>query len=200
MRILVIGGSGTIGRKVVAGLNGKHEVLTAGRKSGDVQVQIEDSGSIASMYASIGKLDAVVSIAGEAKWASLADLSEEDYLYGLKNKLMGQVNLVRLGQEYLHSDGSFTLTSGILAEDPVVGTSSAAMINGALHGFVKAAALEMKDGIRINVVAPGLVEDSYLKFRDFFPGRNAVPMDRVVNAYIRSIEGRNNGEIIRVYS
>ena len=200
MRILVIGGSGTIGRKVVAGLNGKHEVLTAGRKSGDVQVQIEDSGSIFSMYASIGKLDAVVSIAGEAKWASLADLSEEDYLYGLKNKLMGQVNLVRLGQEYLHSDGSFTLTSGILAEDPVVGTSSAAMINGALHGFVKAAALEMKDGIRINVVAPGLVEDSYLKFRDFFPGRNAVPMDRVVNAYIRSIEGRNNGEIIRVYS
>ncbi len=200
MRILVIGGSGTIGRKVVAGLKGKHEVLTAGRKSGDVQVQIEDSGSIFSMYASIGKLDAVVSIAGEAKWASLADLSEEDYLYGLKNKLMGQVNLVRLGQEYLHSDGSFTLTSGILAEDPVVGTSSAAMINGALHGFVKAAALEMKDGIRINVVAPGLVEDSYLKFRDFFPGRNAVPMDRVVNAYIRSIEGRNNGEIIRVYS
>jgi NAD(P)-dependent dehydrogenase (short-subunit alcohol dehydrogenase family) len=199
MRILVIGGSGTIGKRVVAGLNDKHEVLTAGRNSGDVRVQIEDSRSIRSLYESIGKLNGVVSIAGEAKWASLAELTEEDYLYGLKNKLMGQVNLVRLGQEYLNSNGSFTLTSGILAEDPVVGTSSAAMINGALHGFVKAAALEMREGKRINVVAPGLVEDSYLKFKEFFPGRNAVPMDRVVNAYIRSIEGRANGEIIRVY-
>ncbi|MEJ2595415.1 MAG: short chain dehydrogenase [bacterium] len=199
MRILVIGGSGTIGKRVVAGLNDKHEVLTAGRNSGDVRVQIEDSRSIRSLYESIGKLNGVVSIAGEAKWASLAELTEEDYLYGLKNKLMGQVNLVRLGQEYLNSNGSFTLTSGILAEDPVVGTSSAAMINGALHGFVKAAALEMREGKRINVVAPGRVEDSYLKFKEFFPGRNAVPMDRVVNAYIRSIEGRANGEIIRVY-
>ena len=199
MRILVIGGNGTIGKRVVDRLREKHEVVIGGRSAGDVKVDLTDSDSIHTLFQRSGKWDGIVCIAGEAAWKPLAVLSADDYWIGLRSKLMGQVNLVRIGAGYLYDRGSFTLTSGILAEDPVAGTASAALVNGAIHGFVKAAALEMDRGMRINVVAPGLVEDSYQKYGEFFPGRNPVPMAKVVNGYIRSIEGKGNGEIIRIY-
>ncbi|GIV32461.1 MAG: short chain dehydrogenase [Saprospiraceae bacterium] len=198
-KIILIGASGTIGRYVEERLRKRHEVLRAGRKGPDLAVDISEPSSIEAMYREAGPVDAVVCIAGEARWAPLEKLSEEDYYVGIRSKLMGQVNLVRLGLDHLNPGGSFTLTTGILAEDPVPQTTSAAMVNGALHGFVKAAALEMKRGHRINAVAAGLVEPAAEKYADYFPGHNPVPMVRVVNGYVRSVECRGNGEIIRVY-
>lgn len=199
MKILIIGGNGTIGKTVVDHFKNDHEVLIAGRNSGDVTVNISDSNSIETMFAKTGKVDAIVCIAGEAKWADFIDLTEEDYYIGLKSKLMGQVNLVRIGQNYLTNNGSITLTTGILADDPVVKTTSAAMVNGGIHSFVKAAALELEKGIRLNVVSSGVVEDAYEKYKDYFPGHNPIPMKKVINGYVRSILGKGNGEIIRIY-
>ncbi len=199
MKILIIGGHGTIGKKVVSYLNEKHEVLVAGRKSGDYLVDITKTDSIRKLLASIPSLDSIICIAGEAKWDDFKDLSEEDYYIGIRSKLMGQVNLVRIAQDYLKSKGSITLSTGILADDPVVKTTSAAMVNGALHSFVKAVVLEIENELRINVVSLGVVEDAYEKYKDFFPGHNPIPMRKVVNAYVRSVEGKGNGEIIRVY-
>ena len=73
------------------------------------------------------------------------------------------------------------------------------MVNGAIHSFVKAVSLEIENELRVNAVSLGVVEDAYLKYKDFFPGHNPVSMVKVVNAYIRSVEGKVNGEIIRVY-
>lgn len=199
MKILIIGGHGTIGKRVVSRLNENHEVLTAGRNSGDFLVDITKAGSIRSLLESIPSLDSIICIAGEAKWDDFKDLSEEDHYIGIRSKLMGQVNLVRIGQDYLKSRGSITLSTGILADDPVIKTTSAAMVNGAIHSFVRAVALEIENELRINVVSLGLVEDSYEKYKGFFPGHNPIPMRKVVNAYMRSVEGRGNGEIIRVY-
>ncbi|MGB5751148.1 MAG: short chain dehydrogenase [Desulfobacterales bacterium] len=199
MKILIIGGTGTIGKKVSAHLAKKHQIVTAGRKSGDVNVDIDDSKSIAAMFENIGKVDAIVCIAGEAKWAALDSMTEEDFYIGLKSKLMGQVNLVRIGQKYLNTGGSFTLSTGILADDPVVGTTSPAMVNGGIHSFVKAASLELGNSVRINVVSSGLVEDAVEIYEAYFPGHNAIPMDKVINAYVKSIEGKGNGKIITIY-
>ncbi len=199
MKILIIGGNGTIGKKVAAHLNEKHEVLIAGRNSGDYLVDITKTDSIKALLESIPSLDSIICIAGEAKWDDFKDLSEEDFYIGIRSKLMGQVNLVRIGQDYLKSKGSITLSTGILADDPVIKTTSAAMVNGAIHSFVKAVALEIENELRINVVSLGVVEDAYEKYKGFFPGHNPVPMTKVVNAYVRSVEGRRNGEIIRVY-
>lgn len=200
MKILIIGGKGTIGKKVGRQLAKKHDLITGGRNSGDVNIDIADSHSIEKMYSSLGKLDAVVCTAGDAKWEPFESMSEEDFYIGLKSKLMGQVNLVRIGQNFLNRGGSFTLTTGILAEHPVLQTTSAALVNGGIHGFVKAAALEMKDNIRINVVAPGLVEDSAEKYGAYFPGHIPVPMNKVIDGYVKSIEGNGTGEIIRIYN
>ncbi|WBX98954.1 short chain dehydrogenase [Chryseobacterium gambrini] len=200
MKILIIGGNGTIGKTVAAHFKENNEVVIAGRNSGDVTVDIADSHSIKEMFEKIGKLDAIICIAGEAKWADFKDLTEEDYYIGLKSKLMGQVNLVRIGKDYLNSNGSITLSTGILADDPVVQTASAAMVNGGIHSFVQAAALELENGIRLNVVSSGMVEDAYEKYRDYFPGHNPIPMKKVINGYVRSVNGKGNGEVIRIYN
>jgi NAD(P)-dependent dehydrogenase (short-subunit alcohol dehydrogenase family) len=199
MNLIIIGGNGTIGKKVSAHFLKKHEIMIAGRNSGDVSVDIEDSKSIQAMFESVGKIDAVLCVAGEAKWAAIDSLTEDDYYIGLRSKLMGQVNLVRIGQDYLNPGGSFTLTTGILADYPVAMTTSAAMVNGGIHSFVKAAALELKNGLRINAVSSGLVEDAVEKYEDYFPGHNPIPMKKVINGYVRSVEGQGTGEIIRMY-
>ena len=112
---------------------------------------------------------------------------------------MGQVNLVRIGQDYLNPEGSFTLTTGILADHPVDLTSSPAMVNGGIHSFVKAVSLELKNNIRINVVSSGLVEDAVDKYEAYFPGHNPIPMYKVINGYAKSVEGKETGQIIRMY-
>ena len=199
MKVVIIGGAGTIGKTLTANFKKDHEVITAGRTTGDVKVDISQSSSIQAFFETVGKVDAIICAAGEAKWASFDELSEADYYIGFKSKLMGQVNLVRIGQNYLTPHGSITLTTGILADDPVIKTTSAAMVNGAIHSFVKAAVLETKNGIRINVVSAGMVEDAYEKYKDYFPGHNPVSMKKVVSGYVRSVMGKDNGRIIRIY-
>lgn len=199
MKILIIGGNGTIGKKVKTFFSEDNDLIIAGRKSGDINVDISDSKSIQAMFDKLGQIDAIICIAGEAKWADFDDLTEEDYYIGLKSKLMGQVNLVRIGKDYLSDNGSITLSTGILADDPVVKTTSAAMVNGAIHSFVQALGLEIKKGIRVNVVSLGVVEDSYEKYKNYFPGHNPISMTRAVNAYVRSVRGKDNGKVIRIY-
>ena len=200
MKILIIGGRGTIGKKVSSHFSKNNEVIIAGRNSGDVNVDIADSKSIAEMFEKTGKLDAIICIAGIVKWANFNELSEEDFHIGLNSKLMGQVNIVRIGRAYLNKGGSITLTTGVLADDPVVKTTSAAIVNGGLHSFVKAVVLEIENDIRVNVVSPDMVEDSYERLKDLFPGHTPIPMDKVVNGYVRSVNGKGNGEIIRIYN
>ena len=199
MKILIIGGRGTIGKRVSDHFSKKHEVIIGGRSSGDVIVDIADSKSIETMFKSVPNIDAVACIAGEAKWAAFDSMTEEDFYIGLRSKLMGQVNLVRIGQDYLNAGGSFTLSTGILADHPVVLTTSAAMVNGGIHSFVKAVSLELRNGIRINVVSSGLVEDAIDKYEAHFPGHNPIPMYKVINGYVKSVDGKGTGEIIRMY-
>lgn len=198
MKILIIGANGTIGKKVTRSLETKHEIVKVGKTSGEIQVDIADSTSIEKMFQKSGMVDAIVCIAGEAKWDKFDNLSEDDFYLGIKSKLMGQVNLVRIGRKYLNPGGSFTLTTGILADHPVDKTTSAAMVNGGIHSFVKAVALELEQGHRINAVSADLVEDAKDKYEEYFPGHTPVPMDKVADGYKKSILGKLNGEIIRI--
>jgi len=198
MKILIIGGNGTIGKKVSQRLVSKHEVIIAGRNSGDVTVDFLKSSSIQALFESVGKLDAIVAIAGDAKWDKFNELTEEDFYIGIKSKMMGQVNVVRIGKDFLNPGGSITLSTGILADDPVDMTTSAAMVNGAINSFVKAVALELEDAKRINVVCSDLVEDSFEKYKDYFPGNTPVPMHKIVDGYVKSIEGKITGRILRI--
>jgi len=200
MKILIIGGTGAIGKTLTNHFKKENEVFVAGRRSGDFKVDITKSSSIKLLFDKIGTIDAIICAAGDAKWDTFENLSEEDYYYGFHSKLMGQVNLARIGYKYLSEKGSITLTTGILAEHPVVKTASAAMVNGAIHSFVKAVALELQHEIRINAVAAGVVQDTYEKYKSYFPGHTPVSMKKVLSGYVESVTGNKNGNIIKIYS
>jgi NAD(P)-dependent dehydrogenase (short-subunit alcohol dehydrogenase family) len=198
MRILVVGASGTIGRAVTAELGQRHEIITAGRTSGDLRMDITDGESIRAGFAAAGPLDAVVSTAGTVRFAPLSELDAAGYEVGLRDKLMGQVNLVLLGRDVMHDGGSFTLTTGVLDREPIRAGTSASMVNGAVNAFVKAAAIEMPRGQRINAVSPGVIREAMEAYAPYFRGFESVPAARAALAYSRSVEGARTGIVFRV--
>jgi NAD(P)-dependent dehydrogenase (short-subunit alcohol dehydrogenase family) len=198
MKILVVGGTGTLGKAVIKELELRHEIIVAAHTHGNIKVDITDTASIETMYKSVGSFDAVISTVGQVKFEALNKMTADDYHLGLNDKLMGQVNLVLIGQNYINSKGSFTLTSGILSKDPIRSGSSASMVNAAIDGFVLGAAIEMDKGIRINAVSPTVVTESLHKFGDYFPGFEAVPASRVALAYCKSVEGLQTGHVYKV--
>ena len=198
MKILIVGASGTIGRAVTAELAQRHEVVTAGRSSGDVRVDITDPSSIQAAFAEAGPLDAVVSTTGSVKFAPLEDMDADAYRFGLRDKLMGQVNLLLLGRDHVNDGGSFTFTTGVLDHDPIRSGTSASMVNGALNAFALAAAIEMPRGMRINVVSPGVILEAMDAYGAYFRGFEPVPAARAALAYVKSVEGAQTGQIYRV--
>jgi NAD(P)-dependent dehydrogenase (short-subunit alcohol dehydrogenase family) len=196
MRILIVGTAGNVGKAAVAELKPRHDVITAGRSSGDVRVDLLDAASISAMYEKLGKLDAVVACAGHAYYGPLATMTEAQFMMGLKDKLMGQVNLILLGTHHVNDRGSFTLTSGVLDRDPILKGANGATVNAALKGFVTSAAVELERGIRINVVSPGLLQESTKKYEGLFPGHEPVSSARVGLAYAKSVEGAITGQVI----
>ena len=195
MKVLLIGATGTIGRAVAAALSTEHEVLTAGINSGDFRVDLSNPDTIRQMFADVGSVDAVISTAGQASFAGLADLGDDDYQLAINNKLMGQVNLLRLGRNAINPGGSITLTSGVLSRHPIPGSASIAMVNGALESYARAAALEL-DALRINVVAPSFVKETMeMMGMDSSSGISAVD---TAKAYLVALDGSMHGETLDV--
>jgi NAD(P)-dependent dehydrogenase (short-subunit alcohol dehydrogenase family) len=199
MKILLVGASGTLGMAVRKELGNRHEIIAAGRSSGDVRVDLTDESSIKAMLDKIGTVDAIASTAGHVTFAPLAKLDAAAFAVGLNDKLMGQVNLVQQGVAHLVDGGSFTLIGGILSEHPIIAGASASMVNAALEGFVRAAAIELPRGIRINVVSPTVLVESMDQYGPFFRGFEPAPAFRVGLAYSRSIEGAGTGQVLKVY-
>ncbi len=199
MKIIAVGGTGTLGKAVVKELSKRHSVVTAGRNSGDLRVDITDTKSIEKMYQEAGKFDAVVSTTGKVHFGEFTTMTSENYFVGLNNKLMGQVNLVLVGLRYINDNGSFTLTSGMLSDDPIRNGSSASMVNGAIDSFAIASAIEMPRGIRINAVSPTILTESVDAYGDYFIGFAPVDAARVAIAYSKSIDGAQTGQVYRVW-
>ncbi len=193
MRIVVVGGTGTIGKAVVAALSQENEVLVASRRSA-LRVDIADPESIRTMYRAAGKVDAVVSVCGDARFGPLEKLSDADFEFSLRNKLMGQVNLVRLGMDSVRDRGSFTLTTGVLARRPMEGSGAISLVNAGLEGFARAAALEAPRGIRVNAVAPPWITET-LKALGMDPSRGITP-EAAARLYVRSVTGAETGSVI----
>lgn len=199
MRILIVGANGTIGKRLTTEFSQKHEVIAAGRTSGDVNVDITSRKSIENLFNQVKSIDACICVAASGAMDKFQTLTETDLLANMKGKLLGQINIVLLGQHFLSENGSFTLTSGIFADEPYKGVTGGALISGALHSFVLSASIELQRGLRINVVSPSMVEDSIKDFAQFFPTLSPVSMNDIVSAYRKCVEENINGEILRVY-
>src|SRR5215472_9149229 len=194
MKVIVIGATGTIGSAVCAALASRHEVVTVGHTRGAFHVDIGSTDSIRQLFGAVGLFDWLVSTAGVAKFASLEELEDTDYQLGLSNKLMGQVNLVRIGRHYIANGGSFTLTSGVLSQEPMKGSASISMVNAGVEGFVRAAALELPRRIRINAVSPPWVRETLLALK--MDPALGMPASAVARGYLASVEGTATGQTI----
>jgi len=174
-------------------LQNKHEVVRASR-NGEVKVNLDDPASIRGLFDKIQGVDAVVSCAGNAAFKPFAELTDADYELGLRSKLMGQVSLARIAKDHLRDGGSIVLTTGVLAMHPMLGSASISMVNAGLEGFVRAAALEMPRGLRINAVSPPWVKETMIKFgMDPSPGQAAAD---VAKAYLAAVEGKQQGQVL----
>ena len=198
MKILLVGASGTIGQAVVKELGPRHEIIKAGSRGGDVTVDITDEASIKALFEQLGHVDAVVCTAGAGFFGPFAQLTAETCQVGIKSKLMGQVNLVLIGRDYVTDGGSFTLTSGILSFDPVKGGAGLSLVNGAINGFVVGAAIELPRGMRINAVSPDVLVESVPKLGVYFRGHVPVRAEKVAFAYSKSVEGALTGQVLSV--
>ncbi|ROL82674.1 short chain dehydrogenase [Pseudomonas chlororaphis] len=194
MKILLIGANGTIGSAVDKELSQRHEIIRIGRTSGDFQVDISDSASIRALFEQTGRFDALICAAGNVSFAPLGEMSTQHFALGLQDKLMGQVNLLLIGREFANDGASFTFTSGILNRDPIRSGASAALVNGAIDGFVRAAAIELPRGLRVNSVSPTVLEEAMDSYAPYFRGYKPVPGADVALAYAKSVEGLQTGQ------
>lgn len=194
MRILIVGASGTIGRAVVAALTGRHDLVLASKSEAPEQVDISDPASIRALYSRVGRVDAVVSAAGQVAFKPLNELTDADFVFSLNNKLMGQVNLVRLGIASVADGGSFTLTAGSLAREGQRSAAAVSLVNAGLEGFIRSAALELPRGQRINVVSPPWLSET-LRALGQDPSVG-LPAAKVARAYVASVEGKQTGTVL----
>lgn len=195
MKILLIGATGTLGTALHKALDARgHEVLTVGRSGGDLRYDITDPLQVAEIYDRAGRVDAVVSAAGHAPFKPVSELTPEDYLAAFRGKVLCQIDLVRQGISRIAERGSFTLITGVLAREPVPAGSAASMANGAVEAFVRAAAIEIAPH-RINAVSPTVFTESLADYGAYFPGMPPVDLADVAQAYIRSVEGAQTGQV-----
>ncbi|MCW9708472.1 short chain dehydrogenase [Fodinibius salsisoli] len=199
MKILLVGGTGTIGSRITDRLSDDHDLVIAGHSSGDIQTDITDPESIKTLFEEVGAVDAVVVTTGSAPMKPIDQLTNDDFLEGVQSKMMGQINVALTALDYLNDNGSVTLTSGILSHDPIPQGTVLSAINNAVNGFVIGAYGEfLEKGFRINVVSPALVEDSAEALADYFPGHTPATMSDVVDGYVKSLQTKITGQIIDI--
>ena len=198
MKIVIVGASGTMGTYLSNAFEKDNEVVRVDRNSADVQVDITSAESIENMYKQIGAFDALVCTAGPTYVGPWKNLIEEKFRTGIEGKMMGQINLVLIGQHYINPRGSFSLITGALTHDPQKNFANASAANAAVEGFVRAAAIELENGIRINAISPTVIENSPQYF-PFFPGEIPVTMKQLEFGFRKSVFGANTGQIIKPY-
>jgi len=198
MKIIIVGASGTMGKYLTSAFEKEHEIVKAASKGGDIRVDITAAESIENMYRQVGAFDSLICTAGPTYVGPWKKMTDKEFRKGIEGKLMGQVNLVLIGQHYINPKGSFSLITGELTNEPQLNFANASAANGAIEAFVRAAAIELENGIRINAVSPTVIENSPQYF-PFFPGDIPVTMQQLEYGFRKSIFGANTGQVIKPY-
>ena len=196
LKIIIVGATGTMGKHLTSALEKDHEIIRVSDKGGDIQADITSPESIENLFKQVGAFNALISTAGPTYVGPWKNLNDKEFRKGVEGKMMGQINLVLIGQHYINPKGSFTLITGALTHEPQLNFANASAANGAVEGFVRAAAIELQNGIRINAVSPTVIENSPQYF-PFFPGDIPVTMKELEFGFRKSVFGANTGQIIK---
>jgi NAD(P)-dependent dehydrogenase (short-subunit alcohol dehydrogenase family) len=194
MKIIIVGASGRIGTEVDKALSGRHDIVSVGARSGDVQCDYTIPGSVRDMFGKIGKFDALISVVGgDSIFKPFANLDDEDYRYGFERKFLGQIRFLEFGDSFVRDNGSFVFTSGFLSQYPNPASIATGPLNAAVDTFVKNTASLMTRGVRINVVSPAPIVE---------PGqesRGLVTAAQTAKLYVEAVEGNMTGHVLRAW-
>lgn len=196
MKIIIVGATGTMGTHLSSAFENEHEIIRVASQGGDYQVDITSTEEIEKFFQAVGPFDALISTAGPTFVGPWKKLNNETFRKGIEGKMMGQINLVLIGQNYINPKGSFTLITGALTEEPQINFANASAANGAVEGFVRGAAIELENGIRINAVSPTVIENSPHYF-PYFPGEIPTTMKQLEFMFRKSVFGAGTGHIIK---
>lgn len=196
MKIIIVGATGTMGTYLSSALENEHEIIRAASEGGDFQVDITSPEAIEKFFQTVGPFDALISTAGPTFVGPWKKLDDTTFRKGVEGKMMGQINLVLIGQHYINPKGSFTLITGALTEEPQINFANASAANGAVEGFVRGAAIELENGIRINAVSPTVIENSPHYF-PYFPGEIPTTMKQLEFMFRKSVFGAVTGHVIK---
>lgn len=192
-RVLIIGSKGLLGSAIANLLQSTHEVIEASRSSQDHPVDISKPESLKALFGQVGKIDAIICTAGIANFQSFSGATDDDWRFGVAHKLMGQVNVVRYGANHVNTNGCILLTTGVLSNYPIQGSAIVTTVNAGVDGFVKSAALELRDQVRINAVSPGWISETlaYLKMDTSL----GLPASDVAKVYQELLDSEATGVI-----
>lgn len=196
MKIIIVGATGTMGTYLSSAFENEHEIIRVATEGGDFQVDITSPEALENFFEKVGPFDALISTAGPTFVGPWKKLNDATFRKGVEGKMMGQINLVLIGQNYINPKGSFTLITGALTEEPQINFANASAANGAVEGFVRGAAIELENGIRINAVSPTVIENSPHYF-PYFPGEIPTTMKQLEFMFRKSIFGAGTGHIIK---
>jgi NAD(P)-dependent dehydrogenase (short-subunit alcohol dehydrogenase family) len=194
MKIIIVGASGKIGTEVDKALDGSHEIVRVGRRTGDVQCDYTDTASVRRMFDKIGEFDSLISVAGgDSTFKPFQALEDADYQYGFERKVLGQIRLLRLGETSVRNNGSFVFTSGFLSHYPNLYSIGTGPLNAAVDTFVRNTASLLPRGVRINVVSPAPIVEPGQE------GIGVVTAAETAKLYVEAVEGDISGKVLRAW-
>lgn len=196
-KIVVVGATGTIGKAVadLLSYSPDNKVIRVGNRYGEYNIDLRIKESIECLFQNIGIVDGVICAAGSTRFGSALDASKNDFIVSINNKLLNQINLVQVAARYLKPNGFITLTSGSMSQTPWRDTAPTAMVDAAIEGFVRAAARDLENGIRINAVSPMFI-DITAKKMGLPTTIGTMSQTNTARVYKVSVEGDMTGQVI----
>ncbi len=192
-KVLVLGATGLLGRAVVELLQSRYEVISASLNHPQYPFDLSKPDSLKALFAKVGKVDAIICTSGVANLSPWHSDNDQQWEFAIRNKLMGQINTIRYGEEYVNDGGAIILTTGILAQYPFATSGIVTMVNAGVEAAVKACVTEI-DRVRINAVSPGWVAETMVSMgMDPAPG---MPAQEIAQFYAELIEQSSSGEIL----
>ncbi|MFC9604192.1 SDR family oxidoreductase [Streptomyces niveus] len=190
--VVVVGGTSGIGlaiaeRALAAGARVTAASRNPGRHASTMsagiateQVDVTSAASIESLLERVGPFDHLSISAGVTALGTVRELDADGARAFFDTKFWGAYNGVRAAADRIAKDGSIVLIGGIASRKHGPGRPTMAAINASLEAFGKANAVDLAP-VRVNVIAPGLVET---------PAFDDVPEDvrsRLLGQYIASV-------------
>lgn len=166
MTAVVTGGSGGIGREVVAGLRAAGwSVVSLSRREG---CDVSDEAQVVAAFAAIRSLDALVHCAAVLVKKPVTRMTADDWDVQLGASLRGAFLCSREAfKKMRRRGGSIVMVSslsGVAGAEKFGGMAAYVAAKSGLAGLTEALAVEGREhGIRVNAISPGAVDTPMLR-------------------------------------